>query len=233
MAKHELEVIDNPNSYQIESSAPKQQVVEQPKAKGTVMLDKESTWKKVKKAFIADEVTSLKNFAIFDVGIPAIKRTIRDLIVNSLDITLGYGKSKPTSYYQNQNGGKTYVAYGRYANEPEPQERRESRRDTPLIGVMELDRIKFCDIDDFGRVDLLQSKDSAIEALGYLMDLLEDGYDCVTVAQFLAYVSNKVNGIHVAPIHSKWGWYSLQGAAIMECADGSGYYIRFPKPVPM
>lgn len=232
MAKHELEVIENPNSYQIESSAPKQQVAEQPKAKGTVVLDKESTWKKVKKAFIADEVTSLKNFAIFDVGIPAIKRTLRDLIVNSLDITLGYGKSKPTSYYQNQNGGKTYVTYGRYANEPEPQERRE-RKESSLIGVMDLDRIKFCDPDGFGGVDLIQSKASAIDALGYLMDMLEEGYDCVTVAHFLSYVKNKYNNIYVGPIHSKWGWYSLHGSAIMECSDGSGYYIRFPKPVPV
>lgn len=229
MAKHEITEYDNNNSYSPQENKEEQQ----PHAKGNVSLAKESTWRQIKKAFIADEVTSIKRFALFDVAIPAIKRTFRDLIVNSLDITLGYGKSKPSPYSTNQNGSKTYIAYGnsgRYANEPEEK---RSKSNAPIIGVTELDRIKFCDIDDFGNVDLVQSKESAIEALGYLMDTLEDGYDCVTVAQFLSYVSNKVNGIHVSHIHSKWGWYNLQGTAIVECSDGSGYYIKFPNPVPV
>lgn len=235
MAKRDFEIkaVENTNSYSVlDTSKEKGTEKEAPHAKGSVSLAKESMGRRIKKAFIADEVTSIKDFAIFDVVIPAIKRTFRDLLVNSLDITLGYGKSAKSPYQTMQSGSKTYVAYGnigRYADE----QPKKDRHDSAIIGPMELDRIKFCDLDDFGNVDLRQSKDSAIEALGYLMDILEDGYDCVTVAQFLSYVSTKVNGIHVNSLHSKWGWYSLQGAAVIECSDGSGYYIRFPKPVPM
>lgn len=235
MAKRDFEIqaVENKNSYALQTKEEQKEAA--PHAKGNVQLQKEPTLRRIKKAFIADEVTSVKEFALFDVVIPAIKRTFRDLLVNSLDITLGYGKSNKSPYQTVQNGSRTYVAYGsmssgRYADD---QPRKENHRDSAIIGPMELDRIKFCDFDEFGNIDLRQSKDSAIEALGYLMDMLEDGYDCVTVAQFLSYVSTKVNSIHVAPIHSKWGWYSLQGSSVIECSDGSGYYIRFPKPVPM
>lgn len=222
-----------PESYQVLDKGKDQP--EQPKAKGNIQLSKQSTWRRIKKAFIADEVTSIKDFAIFEVVVPAVKRTFRDLLVNSLDITLGYGKSSKSPYQVQRNGGQTYIAYGssgRYAND-DGSDGQKNRKESPIIGPMELDRIKFCDVDDFGNIDLRQSHESAIEALGYLMDMFEDGYDCVTVAQFLSYVSNKVNGIHVSHIHSKWGWYSLQGSAVVECSDGSGYFIRFPKPVPL
>lgn len=232
MAKKELtmEFNENTNSYQLSQ----EEKSEQKKTKANITIQNESTWKRVKKAFIAQEVTSLKEFTIFEVVVPAIKRTLRDLIVNSIDITLGYGKSGSKSPYKTvSNGSQTYVAYGssgRYANEDEPQ-RKEKKN--PIIGPMELDRIKFTILDDFGNVDLRQSHEAAIEALGYLMDILEEGYDVVTVAQFLSYVSSNGNGIAVSHVHSKWGWYSLQGAGVVECADGSGYFIRFPKPVPI
>ena len=233
MAKKELpmELNENTNSYQVS----KEEKPEQKKTKANVSIQKESTWKRIRRAFIAEEVTSLKEFTIFDVLVPAVKRTFRDLIVNSIDITLGYGKSGSKSPYKTtQNGSQTYVAYGssgRYANEEVPGPRQESKK-SPIIGPMELDRIKFTILDDFGNVDLRQSHEAAIEALGYLMDILEEGYDVVTVAQFLSYVSNGKD-IVVNHIHSKWGWYSLQGSAVVECADGSGYFIRFPKPVPI
>lgn len=233
MAKKELpmEFNENTNSYQLAEEKKE----DQKKTKASISLQKESTWKRVKRAFIAEEVTSLKDFTIFDVVIPAIKRTFRDLIVNSIDITLGYGKSSSKSPYRMaQNGSQTYVAYGssgRYANDDGPREK--EKKGSPIIGPMELERVKFTILDDFGNVDMRLSHEAALEALGYLMDMFEDGYDVVTVAQFLSYVSGGSSGIHVSSIHSKWGWYSLQGSAVVECADGSGCYIRFPKPVPI
>ena len=76
MAKHEITEYDNNNSY-----SPENKEEQQPHAKGNVSLAKESTWRQIKKAFIADEVTSIKHFALFDVAIPAIKRTFREICI--------------------------------------------------------------------------------------------------------------------------------------------------------
>ena len=43
---------------------------------------------KVKDAFISEEVHDVKSYIIFDVIIPAVKETFRNLIVNTLDMSL-------------------------------------------------------------------------------------------------------------------------------------------------
>ena len=62
-------------------------------ANGTL---KEKTFgQKVRDAFISDEVHDIKSYVVFDIIIPAIKQTFRNLFVNSIDMAL-FGKVQNT-----------------------------------------------------------------------------------------------------------------------------------------
>ena len=178
-------------------------------ATGTI---KEKTFKqKVRDAFISDEVHDIKSYVVFDVIIPAIKETFRNLFVNSLDMAL-FGKVRQTSKTE-QRGGSTYIAYDRLyqsrgGNDVQP---RQQRGGAPLR-VNELDRVVFKD------------KADAIDVLSYMMDQIEEDH-VASVADFVTAAD-----LPVSPIHHKFGWYDLSTASVEELPDG-GYYIRLPRPV--
>lgn len=168
--------------------------------------------KKIRDAFIADEVHDVKQYVIFDVVIPAIKRTFRDLVMNTLDMSL-FGKATGSSYRTDTAGGRTYVSYSNVSRDRDIQRDPPRSRNSSSISVRDLDRITFME------------KEDAIEVLGYLMDLIRD-YDVASVGDFLSASKLETN-----PMHQKWGWTDLRGACVMECADGDGWYIRLPKPI--
>lgn len=173
---------------------------------------------KIARAFIADEINDVKSYALFDVVIPSIKRVIRDLIMNAIDMTF-YGKSK-ASRDPRDDRDATYVSYSRYSRrERDDRDDRDSRRDresrsrgTQQIGIRDLDRVIFAE------------KEDAVDALSYLMDNIEE-YGVASVADFLSSAR-----LETTTIHQKWGWFDLQGSSVCECPDGSGWYVRMPKP---
>lgn len=179
-------------------------------ATGTI---KEKSFKqKVRDAFISDEVHDIKSYVVFDVIIPAIKETVRNLFVNSLDMAL-FGKVRKTANTE-QRGGSTYIAYDRLyqsrgSNDVQP---RQQKGGAPLR-VNELDRVVFKD------------KADAIDVLSYMMDNLEE-YHVASIADFLSAAD-----LPISPIHHKWGFYDLSTASVEELPDGSGFFIRLPRPV--
>lgn len=174
---------------------------------------KEKTFKqKVRDAFISDEVHDIKTYVVFDVIIPAVKETVRNLFVNSIDMAL-FGKVRSTTKTE-QRGGSTYIAYDRLyqsrgGNDVQP---RQQKGGAPLR-VTELDRVVFKD------------KADAIDVLSYMMDNIEE-FHVASVADFVTAAD-----LPVSPIHHKFGWYDLSGASVEELSDGSGYYIRLPRAI--
>lgn len=172
---------------------------------------KEKTFKqKVRDAFISDEVHDVKSYVVFDVIIPAIKETVRNLIVNTVDMSL-FGKVRASKNVE-QRGGSTYIAYERMYQGGGQASKPKQQMGAPLR-VTELDRVVFND------------KADAIEVLSYLFDNIEQ-YHVASVADFLGAAD-----LPISPIHHKWGWYDLSGSSVDENPDGSGYYIRLPRPV--
>ena len=170
-----------------------------------------SLGQKIKRAFVANEVGDVKSYAIFEVVIPAAKRVIKDLIMNSIDMVF-YGK--PMGRDRDRDRG-TYYQYSRRVDRDDrdrdrdrDRQRSEGRMD---VGIRDLDRVRF------------EDKEDAIDALAYLFDNIEE-YGVATVSDFL---SNA--GINTNPIHNKWGWYDLSGSSVREDPDG-GWYCDMPKP---
>lgn len=173
---------------------------------------KEKTFRqKVRDAFISDEVHDVKTYAIYDVIIPAVKETFRNLVVNTVDMSL-FGKVRGNSRNTDQRGGSTYISYDRAYDDRSRSAQRSNPKPTggPLR-VNELDRVTFND------------KNDALEVLGYLFDNIEE-YHVASVADFLGAAN-----LQISPIHHKWGWYDLNGASVEEDPDG-GYFIKLPRP---
>ena len=175
---------------------------------------KEKTFKqKCKEAIIAEDVGDLKEYAVLKVLIPAAKKTIRNLIMNTIDIrffgkVLGGGESS-------SKGGRVvdYDRYSRLSREDDddyiPRKRSESSSQT--LRMDELSNVQF------------ESEDAAVNVLRYLRGAVEE-YGMVTVADFLEKADLRAN-----TIHRKWGWYDLDRASVEYDPDTELYYISLPK----
>ena len=175
---------------------------------------KDKTFKqKVRDAFISDEVHDVKTYVIFDVIIPAIKETLRNLVVNTIDMSL-FGKTR-SSRESERRGGSTYIAYERAYGNPRDDRSSRPRRESSSapLRITELDRVVF------------KNRDDAMEVLGHLFDNVEE-YHVASVADFLG-----AAGLTISPIHHKWGWYDLAGSSVEEDPETGDFWIRVPKPV--
>lgn len=166
---------------------------------------------KLRKAFIADEVADVKTYAIFDVVIPSIKKVIRELVMNAIDMAF-YGK--PQARSRDDRGGAYYDYSRRDRDRDIPDRRSQQSKAQQFVGVRDLDRVAFDD------------KEDAINTLSYLMDNIEE-FGVATVSDFLASA-----GLTTNPIHQKWGWYDLQGCSVRETPDGD-WMVDLPRPKPI
>lgn len=175
---------------------------------------KEKTFKqKCKEAIIAEDVGDLKEYAVLKVLIPAAKKTIRNLIMNTIDIrffgkVLGGGESS-------SKGGRVvdYDRYSRLSREDDeyiPRKRSESSGQT--LRMDELSNVQF------------ESEDAALNVLRYLRGVVDE-YGMVSVADFLEKADLRANNIH-----RKWGWYeNINTASVEYDPDTELYYISLPK----
>lgn len=175
----------------------------------TTKIAKKSFKQELRDAFISEEVHDVKRYIVFDVVIPAVKQTFRNLIVNTLDMSL-FGTVKANQNARQQNNS-TYIQYDRAYNSQNDYTK-PKRQSGSIIRVNELNRIVFAD------------KNDAIEVLNYLFSNIEE-FNVASVADFITAAKQDV-----APIHHKWGWYDLKGSRVEELPDGSGYWISMPYP---
>lgn len=184
-----------------------------PARKGAPRLKEKTFKQKVRDAFIAEEVHDIKDYVIFGVIIPAIKTTFRNLIVNSIDISL-FGKAQKGGQGGKQGGG-SYISYDRayQSGNSQPQQPTKSANS---IDVRELDRIWF------------ETKEDADEQIRLIRDIYDYNEGVLSVAEFLDAAQMKAT-----PIHTKWGWIDISNVSAEPYPDGSGWYVNLPRPRPL
>ena len=196
--------------YQNNSHAYKDQqkteIIEKPKQIQKVAsgkTKKKGEMQKLIDAFIAEDLTSIKN----DILIPAIKKTIDDMISEGIHRLLYPGDTSGISRRTNASR----VSYRSYYDRPEIRPAKDNRAAT----VFDYDEIVF---DTRGDAEAVLSQ----------MEEIINHYQVCSVADLydMANISNP-------PYTSvKYGWTSVRTATVVR-ARGGGYVIKLPRAIPI
>ena len=194
------------NSHRVKEEQKSKEVVKkdiQPVAKAKTK--KKSEIKKFTDVFIAEDVTSVKNYIINDVLIPAAKKAISDIVTNGIDMIL-YGEARGKDRRRDSGSRVSYTKY--YERDRDRDyDRNRSRRSV-------------YDYDDI----ILESRREAEDVLNRMDDLI-DAYGMVSVADLYDLV-----GITGNYTDNKYGWTNLRNAEVRRTRDG--YLIKLPKALP-
>lgn len=196
------------NSHKVREEQKSKEVVKkdiQPVAKAKTK--KKSEVKKFADVFIAEDITSVKDYIVNDVLIPAAKKAISDIITNGVDMIL-YGEAKGRD--RRRDGGSR-VSYTKYYDRDRDRDRDYDRSRT---------RRSVYDYDDI----ILDTRGEAEDVLNRMDDLI-DAYGMVSVADLYDLV-----GISGNYTDNKYGWTNLRNAEVRRTRDG--YLLKLPKALP-
>lgn len=178
--------------------APKKVVSAKPKVK------KKS---EVANAFISDDAKNVKNYIIFDVLIPSMKKALSDIITDGIDMIL-FGETRSTKKVSQS----TRVSYGSYYAS-------DSRRDRNYRSTY--DRTPSRSYENL----IFESRADAEAVLDAMLDVL-DRYQIVSVSDMYEFADMSSNYTD-----NNLGWDDLSNARIERVRDG--YRIRLPRPIPL
>lgn len=175
--------------------------------KGPVKTKQKSELSKVASTFIAEDVSSVKDYIVWDVLIPAAKNTILDIIIDSANMFFGGSKSRKS----NSNGGNyNKVAYNsRFIGS---ENSRPADRSRPIMRYSMLD----ITVDNRGEAEAV---------IRQLRDMLAE-YGEVSVGDLYDIV-----GISNDFTDYKYGWVNLESARAVRTRDG--YLLDLPKVIPL
>lgn len=174
--------------------------------RGKVKAKKNNT-RKLTDVFIAEDVVNVKNYVLFDVIVPSIKKALYDLVVGALDMTLFGGRG---------NGGAKRstadkVSYKDYNGI-------SSRRDDRFASTKTATGYSYDDIT-------LESRGEAEAVLSRMDEIIEE-YNEVRVADLYDLV-----GITGEYTDNKYGWTNIRSARVVRTRDG--YKIEMPRALPL
>ena len=186
----------------------KKEIQEEKRAEKVVhgkVKTRENNMRKLTDVFISEDVANVKNYILFDVVIPSVKKAIYDLIVGALDISL----------YGGRGGGKRptadKVSYTDY-NDVSRRDNRSYDRTRTNSGYS---------YDDI----VLETRGEA-EAVLSRMDEIMDEYNIVRVADLYDLV-----GVTGNFTDNNYGWTNIRNAKIVRVHDG--YKIDMPRALPI
>lgn len=166
---------------------------------------KKNELRKLTDVFITEDVHNVKSYILMDVLVPAIKKAIYDIVVNSLDMTMYGGRSGG----RRSNADRvSYTDYGSSSRRDDRDRRRETRSTTPF------------DYDDI----IFDTRAEADKVLGCMDDII-DTYGVVRVTDLFDLVGE--SSPHTA---MNYGWSNIRNAKIVS-VRGGGYKIEMPRAV--
>lgn len=197
-----------PNSHrskmEANQNAPEERKRVEKVVNGNVKTKKKNGFAKFLGTFLADDVENVKDYALADVIVPALKKAVYDLITGGADMLI-YGKG-------GKGGRRTTAGQISYQNcfSRRDDDRRSARTSDTRFNV---DDISF---ENRGDAQIVLD----------LMDETLDRYKFVTVADLY-----DAAGITAPYTASKYGWTDLRSAEVVRTRDG--YVIKLPRAVPI
>lgn len=197
--------VDYPsNSQKAKKQQPAERVKQEKVVEGVVRQRKQGLAGKVFHDFVAEDSSSVIQYVVMEVLLPAAKNTISDVVSQGIERLL-YGDSRPrrserTGYTNYQSRA---VRSSAPLNDPRPPLSRQART-----------------THEFGDI-IFETRADADEVLDRLRDLI-DQYE-------LATVSDLYDLCDITPefTDNKWGWYDLRDASIR--AIRGGYSLNLPR----
>lgn len=168
---------------------------------------KKNEVRKFADVFIAEDVTSVKDYIINEVLIPAAKKALSDIVTNGIDMIL-YGEARGRDRKRDSGSRVSYTKY--YERDRDRDYERDRGRS----------RRSVYDYDDI----ILDTRREAEDVLNRMDDLI-DSYGMVSVADLYDLVG--VTGNYT---DNKYGWTNLRNAEVRRCRDG--YLLKLPKALP-
>lgn len=173
---------------------------------GKVTTRKPPWWKRFARNMVADDVTSIGDYLLIDVIVPAARNLIRDIVVGSTDRAL-YGSTRSRRESRFSTGGSSIrTRYDKMSEEPRRMSREARAR------------------HDFDEVVL----DSHSEAVAVIEELIArvDRYGATSVADLYDLVG--VTGSYADRNH---GWTDLRTADVRQ--SRGGFLLDLPRPEPL
>ena len=177
---------------------------------GTAKVKKKSELRTFVDNFIADDISSVKDYWIKDVLVPNIVDTIEDIVVGGIRTLLRGDSGRRTSRNSSSYGSPSYVNYSRFSD------RRDDRRNNDNQTRR-----------GYGYDDVVVNSRADAEAVIEQMDGIIETYDMVSVADLYDLVGMTSNYTD-----NNYGWKNIRNAEPVRLRDG-GWMIKMPKPVPL
>jgi hypothetical protein len=179
---------------------------------GEVTRRKKPLGKRFTETFVGGDISTVANYVVLEVLIPAAKDMMSDAVSQGIDRML-FGESRGSSRSRSSrpSGTNGYVSYNRMGAKPPSREglnefaRRPERRSS----------------HDFDEI-ILATRAEAEEVIDRLFDLVNQ-YQQATVADLLELV-----GVSSNHVDHKWGWTDIRGAGVTKIRNG--YLLDLPKP---
>lgn len=170
---------------------------------GTVKTKKKSLAQKFAEAFVPEDVTSVGDYILEEVMIPAAKKLVDDIIINGTRMLLwgGKGSSGPNSRAARVNYNSLHDEGRRYNGNAKARSR--------------------YDYDDV----ILDTRRDAEDVLDRMHELIA-AYGMVSIADLYDLV-----GITGNYTDNKYGWTDIRTAYVEHVRDG--YLIKMPRVVPL
>lgn len=175
---------------------------------GTAKTKKKSDIQKFTDVFLADDIASVKEYAVKDVVIPTIQKGIVDIVQNGIEMLI-YGATGATPRRSSSTASK--VSYRSYYDKRDDRER-DRRSVSRARSTYSYDDI------------ILDRRGEAEEVLDRMYETVER-YGMVSVGDLYDLVG--ITGDYTA---HRYGWANLDSAYVKRIREG--YTIVLPKAMP-
>lgn len=169
---------------------------------------KKNNARKLTNVFITEDAANVKNYVLFDVIVPSIKKALYDLVVGALDMTLFGGRGGESNYKRSISDKISYKDYNSISK----------RNERSYGNTITTSGYSYDDI-------VLETRGEAESVLSR-MDEIIDEYDSVRVADLYDLV-----GITGDYTDNKYGWTNIRNARVVRTRDG--YKIEMPRALPL
>lgn len=166
---------------------------------GTAKTKKRNGVRGLASTFLSEDVANVKSYVVGDVLIPALKKTVVDMITNGVDM-LVYGETRR----EGKRSRAEYVSYRSYSD------RRDDRHDSGARSRSDYEDISF------------EYRGDADAVLGQMLDIIDE-YGMVRVADMY-----DLAGLTAPYTANRYGWSNLRSAEVVRTRDGD-YVIKLPR----